>query len=511
MKIDKRKFTKIIIVIFSTIMPLIVNLAVLLINGHSMSLTNLVLNNNDEVYWHAQTAGMVRYGMPQGFFGYNGSYAGSGTFGAWGVFPFLPYALLGKIFGWTVYSRHIFSLVFLSFAILLFILMTEIDTGQILLLDLAYCLMPVTIGYSLTAMNEGERYSLGIIIAGMLIRLYRKKCNGCFACIVVPLVIVYSVLSYDIMLLCVPVYFFALLRKKKISFRILISMLGSGLLLMAERMINNLTSAEYNIGTGPRVIETFFSNFNSGFFSGITECIRQFYRNLARFGPRNIINISGKEHGFYSAYLGMYVMICIMIFIVLIVKIIKKKDIAAYAAAAWFIWGFAFAYGGLYTDDEASLIRGINCGLIMGIFILIALCSMGIWRIYYLMAVITMIPGGLYISGICESGYQASEKIVDIESRHDQIAKVMKINTDSTPWKNTIAYYGTLGTEYLEIPDGFGLNYMLNNKADRRMGWAVINRQNTELFDEMNDRLHICGFELIYENEDFYIYKNSRE
>lgn len=56
---------------------------------------------NDELSYYKQIQGMVAYGVPQGYFGYNESSAAIGTFGPWSPVLLFPYFVFGKLFGWN--------------------------------------------------------------------------------------------------------------------------------------------------------------------------------------------------------------------------------------------------------------------------------------------------------------------------------------------------------------------------------------------------------------------------
>ena len=52
---------------------------------------------SDEVIYSKQLAAAVRYGAPQGYFGFNESHAEVGTYAAWGPAVFFVYALPGLL------------------------------------------------------------------------------------------------------------------------------------------------------------------------------------------------------------------------------------------------------------------------------------------------------------------------------------------------------------------------------------------------------------------------------
>ncbi|MCI9420826.1 MAG: hypothetical protein HFG32_12660 [Eubacterium sp.] len=158
----------------AVVTPFLCAIFVLMITGHGVDFSILVPAWNDETGWFSQVAAMVEYGHPLGYYGYNGTHAAVGTFGPWGIAPLIPYWLFGSVFGWHVWSMALANISFLCLAVGIFILLTKPSCRQLGWIIGMYCCLNITVGYSMTAMSEGLRYSLGIVLLAIL--LYLPRC-----------------------------------------------------------------------------------------------------------------------------------------------------------------------------------------------------------------------------------------------------------------------------------------------------------------------------------------------
>lgn len=66
------------------LLPFLWVLCILFCNGFKFELSILQPVWNDEIGWYNQVAAVIEYGKPLGYYGYNGTHAQIGTWGAWG-------------------------------------------------------------------------------------------------------------------------------------------------------------------------------------------------------------------------------------------------------------------------------------------------------------------------------------------------------------------------------------------------------------------------------------------
>ena len=95
---------------------------------------------NDELFYFKQVEGMVKYGFPQGYFGFNESHAIKLSFAAWSPVLVFPWVIWGKLFGWTLLSPVICNLVLMAAAMGIFVFLTRIDWKREIVLSLLFFL-----------------------------------------------------------------------------------------------------------------------------------------------------------------------------------------------------------------------------------------------------------------------------------------------------------------------------------------------------------------------------------
>ena len=87
-------------------------------NIHVSALSIFNSQWNDELSYYKQIEGIMRYGMPQGYFGYNESKAMIGTYGPWSPVLLIPYAIIFRIIGLGTYKILLVNLVLCSLTLI---------------------------------------------------------------------------------------------------------------------------------------------------------------------------------------------------------------------------------------------------------------------------------------------------------------------------------------------------------------------------------------------------------
>lgn len=132
---------------------------------------------NDEVFYYKQIAAMVKYGIPQGYFGYSEMPPKYGTFGAWSVVLLVPYLLWGKLFGWNVLSPVLANLTMITGAMGVLYYCIRPNVKQMLIWISLIAFLPVVTRYILSGMVETVFFSSVLLFIGMEKRL-EKEYNG---------------------------------------------------------------------------------------------------------------------------------------------------------------------------------------------------------------------------------------------------------------------------------------------------------------------------------------------
>ena len=131
--------------------------------------------NNDCLFYYKLVDGMVKYGMPRGYFGFNESRAMVGSLAAWNPVIFLPWVAWGKIFGWHYSSVWISNLTFFSLSLCAFSLMVKPKWKELLAFLVLLGLFPSLPIHLLNALPETMMASVLILYYAFAYRLIRQN------------------------------------------------------------------------------------------------------------------------------------------------------------------------------------------------------------------------------------------------------------------------------------------------------------------------------------------------
>ena len=93
---------------------------------------------NDELFYFKQVEGIVKFGYPQGYFGFNESHALKASFAAWSPVLVFPWILWGLIFGWNLTSPVYCNIFLMMLAMFLFVWLVKPDRKQLGILTILY-------------------------------------------------------------------------------------------------------------------------------------------------------------------------------------------------------------------------------------------------------------------------------------------------------------------------------------------------------------------------------------
>lgn len=167
-------YRQIIKVLLLVSLPLIMCYIACLKDG--ISLGDIYLGNskwNDEVLYYKITEAVSKFNGPLGNFGYNGSSAELGHFGAWSPVVFVFYIIWAKIFGWSLMSPVYCNIALMMIAMFVFALFVHPTKKQTIFLCLLYGSCSIMTRYVLSGMTEITIYSLLIIFFGISVRAGR--------------------------------------------------------------------------------------------------------------------------------------------------------------------------------------------------------------------------------------------------------------------------------------------------------------------------------------------------
>ena len=227
---------------------------------------------NDELFYYKQVEGIIHFGYPQGYFGFNESHALKLSFAAWSPVLVFPWVLWGLAFGWNLMSPIVCNIVLMTLCCFLFVWLVKPGWRQLGVLSLLFCLFRPFVRYMLSGMPE-------IICFVMLILFYAlaiNYLNGEKAWKLALLLVMGSVMTlmrpYLLLFLLLPMYFWV--RKGKWK-----GMIGSALVLLSTVIlyacIKHYLGAEY-------FAPLFFTDwitafFERGLFGGLRFMLGKLY------------------------------------------------------------------------------------------------------------------------------------------------------------------------------------------------------------------------------------------
>lgn len=158
------------------ILPLVCCLVYCGMRGHSLGEVYLPASPwNDELLYYKQVEGIIHFGYPQGYCGYNESHALRLSFGAWSPVLVFPWILWGLLFGWNLMSPIICNIVLMILCCFLFVWLTRPTWKQLGVLSVLFCLYTPFARYMLSAMPEIICFSMLITFYGLAVNYLRRE------------------------------------------------------------------------------------------------------------------------------------------------------------------------------------------------------------------------------------------------------------------------------------------------------------------------------------------------
>lgn len=131
---------------------------------------------NDELFYYKQVEGILHYGYPQGYFGFNESHALNLSFAAWSPVLVFPWVIWGLVFGWHLWSPIVCNIVLTSLACFLFVWLVKPTWKQLGILALLLSLYTPFTWYMLSGMAEILCFDMLILFYALAVNyLDRKK------------------------------------------------------------------------------------------------------------------------------------------------------------------------------------------------------------------------------------------------------------------------------------------------------------------------------------------------
>ena len=317
MKVFFKKHGKLLLAAFLlSLLPLICCLVHCGVQGYSIWDVYLPASEwNDELFYFKQVEGILEFGYPYGYFGFNESHAAKLSFAAWSPVLVIPWVLWGIIFGWNLLSPIWCNIFLMGAAIFLFVLLVKPQKKQMLTLAVLYCLFPMFTRYILSGMPEIFCFSIAIVFYGIAISYLQEKATKAKLIWLFMLSAVMTLMRpYLLLMMFLPAYLW-IIQTKKWS-----SLIGSAAIMAGSFggyvLIHTQLGAEY--------LEPLFSvdwvdvMLEEGLFKGI-----QFV--LYTIADKGIQFMGAVIEAFRSGYAnGIYFAVFLAAFVILIVQFVQS-------------------------------------------------------------------------------------------------------------------------------------------------------------------------------------------
>ena len=205
-KQDKRYMTLIKSVLF-TVLPVLCCVVYCAARGKTIGQVYLPASEwNDELFYYKQVEGIVNFGYPQGYFGFNESHALKLSFAAWSPILVYPWVLWGLIFGWNLSSPVLCNIFLMALCCFLFVWLVKPSWKQMLILVLLFCLYTPFVRYMLSVMPEVICFSMLIVFYGLAINYLKRERTWKLALLFVMSGVMTLMRPYLLLFLLLPMY-----------------------------------------------------------------------------------------------------------------------------------------------------------------------------------------------------------------------------------------------------------------------------------------------------------------
>lgn len=262
---------------------------------------------NDELFYYKQVEGIVHFGYPLGYFGFNESHALKLSFAAWSPALVFPWIIWGLLFGWNLMSPVICNIFLMTLCCFLFVWLVRPTWKQLGILGLLFCFYTPFVRYMLSTMPEVICFSMLILFYGLAMNYLKKEKTYKLILLFVLAGVMTLMRPYLLLFLLLPVF----LRIRKGGWS---GALGSAgvltVVLGAYACIKHYLGAEY-------FAPLFFTDwveafFEQGLFGGIHYTLSKLY-----YMGRDFMNhtVQGFRTGLASGafFAGYLVMLAVLL------------------------------------------------------------------------------------------------------------------------------------------------------------------------------------------------------
>ena len=285
---------------------------------------------NDELFYFKQVEGIVNYGFPQGYFGFNESHALKLSFAAWSPVLVFPWILWGLLFGWNLMSPILCNIALMTICCFLFGWLVKPAWRQLGVLALLFVLYTPFVRYMLSGMPEVICFSSLILFYGLAINYLNRDKTWKLILLFLLSGVMTLMRPYLMLFLLLPVFFWV--KKSRLK-----GAVGSALVL--GLVLGLYACIKYYLGAA-YFDPLFFTDwveafFDRGLFGGIHFTLGKLYYMGLNFMRHTIQGFrsglaSGAFFGGYLVMMGILLFQSIRDFVVF--RRLRKADVSVEAS-----------------------------------------------------------------------------------------------------------------------------------------------------------------------------------
>lgn len=214
MKKTQFKYMTLLKAVLMALLPVVCCLVRTAAEGRSIGQVYLPASEwNDELFYFKQVEGIVNYGFPRGFFGFNESHALQLSFAAWSPVLVFPWILWGLLFGWNLMSPVICNIVLLTITMFVFVWLVKPTWKQLGILTILFSLYTLFTRYMLSGMPEVICFCMLILFYGLAMSYLKRETKGKLISMFVVSVLLTLMRPYMLLFLMLACFFW--IRKNK--------------------------------------------------------------------------------------------------------------------------------------------------------------------------------------------------------------------------------------------------------------------------------------------------------
>lgn len=495
---------------------------------------------NDEGAYYTLIKTWLATGQPLGYWGFDGGHALVGTGSAWSPAILFPYALFGMMFGWNYSSVFFANLLFLVLAQLLFLLLVQPRRQKLVRMLLLQGLSVIVLLYSVTLMSELLRFSLSIVLAGMLYRLYFKENGRIYRYVVLPSFLLALIQVYIFFVFAIPLYVFGVLRgksqwnwwKKALLSVAALLLFGGG-----SYYLLHLISSNYNIYKTENLLKALQAFDLIGVFRSGLAMVKE---GLWDFGS---CFKTGAGHGLLKWFILFLLLLILLPFGLLcrdvwyfrkekktwnIEKEEKKerldfwgKEHLLYAQVSFGAALFLGAFITVYSLEPFTFFRSLGIVVLFSLYLL--LMSDHKWLFPVLLGVyaLGMVFLPVNLKDFTAERYPGAGVVQEWKTLEGELEMQIPLKNTENPWENTVALFTLEPKVLASMPPGAGVNMMLySDKIPEEAEYLFFSKKQENLrpdwlehdyravFEE-NSILLTEEYRVIWENESYLLYRKK--